>query len=158
LRLAATLKKRLGRLLKVGLLSCSHCKEEKDETLFPKATGKPRGYAWVCKSCKKAKREQKQASMSPEDWYQQNRAYWLKSKYDLLPEEYDAVLREQQHKCAICGCDETEALKGLLFVDHCHKTLKIRGLLCHLCNTGIGKLKDSPGILRSAIKYLEKNL
>lgn len=40
-------------------------------------------------------------------------------------------------------------------IDHCHKTGKVRGLLCKTCNTGIGHLKDDPNILRSAINYLE---
>lgn len=138
------------------MLSCSSCKEEKDESLFPKATGKSRGYSWVCKACKKLKREQKKAMMSPEDWLLQNRKYWLKSQYGLSLEDYNKKLKEQNHKCEICGCDETEAFKCLLFVDHCHKTNKVRGLICHHCNTALGKFKDSTIILSKAINYLEK--
>jgi hypothetical protein len=137
-------------------LSCSSCKEEKDESLFPLATGKTRGYAWVCKACKKSKHQAKKASMSSEDWFLIQRRYWLKTEYGLSLEDYNSKVKEQDHKCAICKCDETEAFKGLLFVDHCHTTGKVRGLLCHHCNTALGKFKDSKEILSSALDYVEK--
>jgi hypothetical protein len=138
------------------MLSCSSCKEEKDESLFPLARGKARGYAWVCKECKKAKHQAKKASMSDEDWFLTQRKYWLKSEYGLTLEDYNNKVKEQDHKCAICKCDETDAFKGLLFVDHCHTTGTVRGLLCHHCNTALGKFRDSKEILTSAIDYVEK--
>ncbi len=137
-------------------LSCSSCKEEKDESLFPLARGKTRGYAWVCKECKKAKHQAKKASMSDEDWFLMQRRYWLKTEYGLSLEDYNNKVKEQDHKCAICKCDETDAFKGLLFVDHCHTTGNVRGLLCHHCNTALGKFKDSKEILTSALDYVEK--
>lgn len=138
------------------ILSCSSCKEDKDKSLFPLATGKARGYAWICKTCKKAKHQAKKASVSAEDWFLTQRRYWLKTAYDLSLEDYNNKVKEQDHKCAICKCDETEAFKGLLFVDHCHTTGKVRGLLCHHCNTALGKFKDSKEILSSALDYVER--
>jgi hypothetical protein len=46
--------------------------------------------------------------------------------------------------------------RGTFHVDHCHETGKIRGLLCHSCNTGIGKLGDNLEGLQKAVSYLER--
>ena len=40
------------------------------------------------------------------------------------------------------------------FVDHCHDTKKVRGLLCAKCNTLLGMAKDDVSILQNAITYL----
>ena len=47
--------------------------------------------------------------------------------------------------------------KAFPFVDHCHTTNKVRGILCAACNFGIGKFKDSTALLYLAIDYLKKN-
>jgi hypothetical protein len=143
------------KLVPTDMLSCSHCKLSKPCKDFPKAIGKARGYAWICKKCKTQKKADKKASMSNDDWMLLNRKYWLKSQYNLSLAGYNEKLVAQNHKCAICACDETEAFKSLLFVDHCHTTKKIRGLLCHHCNTALGKFRDSSEILAKAIQYLE---
>lgn len=78
----------------------------------------------------------------------------LKRQYGMTPEEYDQMLEEQDGRCKICGTHQSE-LKRRLAIDHCHKSGKIRGLLCADCNTGIGHLKDDPKILEKAKQYLE---
>lgn len=85
----------------------------------------------------------------------------LKRVYGISLAEYADIAAKQNNKCAICFNPETQ-FRGnrlrALAVDHCHTTGKVRGLLCSDCNTGIGKLKDDPKILQSAIRYLEKHL
>jgi hypothetical protein len=138
-------------------LKCSHCGEQKNPDAFPKASGKPRGYAWVCKKCKIERRKEKQASMSEDDWKKQNRRYWLKTSYGITLEEFDDKLKAQNNKCAICQCDSENAFNNTLYVDHCHNSNKLRGLLCHACNSALGKFRDSVSILKNAIAYLEKH-
>jgi hypothetical protein len=57
-------------------------------------------------------------------------------------------------RCNICDAPEPKG--GRLCIDHCHKTGKIRGLLCHKCNRGIGFAKDDPNVLDAAAAYLRK--
>lgn len=137
-------------------LKCSCCKQILAVEFFPKATNKTRGYAWECKECKKKRKLEKQASMSKEEWYLQNRKYYLKSAYGISLEDYNKLLKQHEHKCAICGCDEVDSVHGVLHVDHCHITGKLRGLLCQQCNTALGKFKDSEEILEKAKEYLRK--
>ena len=137
-------------------LRCSSCKKILPTECFPLATKKPRGYAWECKECKKKKKDAKQASMTKEEWYLLQRKAYLKSAYGISLDTYNKMVLEHKHKCAICGCDETESHHGLLHVDHCHKTGKVRGLLCQLCNTALGKFKDSEEMLLKAVSYIRK--
>jgi hypothetical protein len=137
-------------------LVCSTCKEEKDVSAFHKAGNKKRGYQFSCIACRKKVKEKQQASMSPEDWLLLNRKYWLKSQYGISLNDYNTMLKQQNHSCAICKTDETDVFKQVLYVDHCHTTGKIRGLLCMQCNAGLGKFKDSLDMLEAAKDYLRK--
>lgn len=78
----------------------------------------------------------------------------LKQSYGITLPEYNRLLEMQHHSCAICGEKNCKTGQALC-VDHCHKTKKIRGILCRRCNTGIGNLFDDPDILRAAADYLE---
>jgi hypothetical protein len=60
--------------------------------------------------------------------------------------------------CGICGKATEPGRWGNLHIDHCHKTGKVRGVLCSECNSAIGKLKDDPDLLRKAIVYLERDV
>jgi len=65
---------------------------------------------------------------------------------------------KQNGKCAICKKPETRKTGNKireLSIDHCHKTGKVRGLLCDSCNNGLGRFKDSVKLLESALKYLK---
>jgi hypothetical protein len=79
----------------------------------------------------------------------------LKRLYGITLEEYKVLLKKQNNKCAICPTKYTK--KKILCVDHNHKTEKVRGLLCHDCNNGIGRFKDNLRIARKAVLYLEKH-
>ncbi|MBU0615832.1 MAG: endonuclease VII domain-containing protein [Nanoarchaeota archaeon] len=76
----------------------------------------------------------------------------LKSRYGISFEEYDKMLENQRGLCSICF----RKSKAKLHVDHCHKTDKVRGLLCGNCNRAIGLMKDDIEILKNAINYLSK--
>lgn len=79
----------------------------------------------------------------------------LKRKYGITIEQRESKRLEQENKCAICKQDNS--IDRDFSVDHDHVTKKFRGLLCHNCNTGLGKFKDSPELLRLAAAYIEKS-
>jgi Recombination endonuclease VII len=76
----------------------------------------------------------------------------LRYIYGISLEEYGAMLARQGGVCAIC---KKKPDKGkVLFVDHCHVTGRVRGLLCGKCNSVLAFGNDDPDILRAAIAYL----
>ena len=80
------------------------------------------------------------------------RAGQLKRKFGITIADYDALLASQGDGCAICKSPCPTGRR--LAVDHDHATKAVRGLLCHSCNLGIGKLGDDPERLLAAAKYL----
>lgn len=67
--------------------------------------------------------------------------------------DYNRMLKEQNGVCAICFKECGRHLR--LSVDHCHKTGKVRGLLCMRCNLALGALDDNVDRMRMALKYME---
>lgn len=60
------------------------------------------------------------------------------------------MLEACDFKCEICSKQ-----LDVPYVDHCHTTKKVRGILCNKCNFGIGHFDDNPALLESAIRYLK---
>ena len=79
----------------------------------------------------------------------------LKRKYNLSLEKYEEKLKEQNGNCAICKIHHSE-LRRSMAVDHCHKTNRIRSLLCDKCNIILGHSKEDMDLLKNIIKYIKK--
>ena len=90
-------------------------------------------------------------------WRQNNpkhkKIFDLRKKYNLSYEGWLQMWEVQDGKCAICGNSFTKPSDAQ--VDHDHRTGKIRGLLCHKCNSGMGYFNDNPQIIIKVIKYLK---
>jgi len=78
----------------------------------------------------------------------------LKRSHGITLDDYHRILEKQGGSCAIC--QQGEGVFSHLAVDHCHETKAIRGLLCSRCNRALGGFRDSPDILKRAIKYLRR--
>ena len=78
--------------------------------------------------------------------------YWLR-RYGLTPALYLDIVVAQAGLCPICGAQ----LTGRVHVDHCHETGRVRGVLCHQCNCGIGFLRDDSTIVAQALAYLKES-
>ena len=107
--------------------------------------------------CKKCYVKKQQENYTPEKGRDKN----LRYNYGITLEEYNTLLSNQDGKCATCGTTEPGGRKSgrgggtNVFVDHCHDTGKVRGLLCHSCNRAMGLLGDNVSVIESMIKYLE---
>ena len=103
-----------------------------------------------CKDCQKLVFKERWHSRDCLDrWASRNH------KYNVSKEYLISLYEKQQNKCAICN-QEPSTKRGL-HVDHCHKTGKVRGLLCHGCNVSLGNFKDDVSLLNNAIEYLRNN-
>lgn len=137
---------------------CRICKEVKPISRYTlrKETG---NYRTECKDCQNARRRElksykKWSAKNKNHLRKYERNYRLEKKYGINSKIYEKMLEDQGNCCAICGSDKPHG-KGMFHVDHCHNTGKVRGLLCHFCNTGLGKFKDDKIILKKAIEYLD---
>lgn len=86
-----------------------------------------------------------------------NKSYFLNAhyytKYRITKIDKAEMLEKQGNKCLICN-DDIDFTTG--FVDHCHKTKRVRGLLCRKCNFGLGFFNDDIDLLQKAIFYLSR--
>lgn len=92
------------------------------------------------------------------NWNKRNmdkRVNYRLKKYGISLEDYNLIFKKQNGVCNICF--KANKNNHRLNVDHCHKTGKVRGLLCGKCNTALGLLKDKPEIIMAAFNYIIKN-
>jgi hypothetical protein len=90
------------------------------------------------------------------NWYLNNKekvAFYRKRSrilkhYNMTLDELENMKKLQNDECLICS--KQVPLK----VDHDHKTGRVRGLLCDLCNRGLGYFRDNPELLVEAAEYL----
>jgi hypothetical protein len=89
---------------------------------------------------------------SVERRYQKN-PFWLREiKYKISSDDIKRMISDQGSKCKIC---DKEFFNNNFHVDHCHATGRIRGLLCHHCNLGLGHFKDNKMLLERASEYVQ---
>lgn len=74
-------------------------------------------------------------------------------RYGLSEKQFQEILNNQKKLCKICHKPLTKYC-----LDHNHETNKIRGILCHNCNLGLGLFKDNINFLNNAIIYLKNYL
>lgn len=145
--------------------SCNRCLKIKKLDEFFADKSHSSGKYSICKSCKKEatykwrNENRSHYNKVARQWRKKNplncRGFNLKKKFGITYQEYENILKSQNNGCKICG--STHQYKKALAVDHCHKTGKIRAILCDNCNKGLGNFQDSPALLEKAIEYLKSH-
>lgn len=120
---------------------CSLCNQEKSLDKFNKNKRYKDGFYKHCKDC---------------HYEVYGRPRHILKTYGLTEEDYNTLLTKQKYQCFSCNKEHGTFKNDRLFIDHCHTTGKVRGLLCQGCNFALGAVKDNIETLRNLIKYLEQ--
>ncbi|HYD09164.1 MAG TPA: endonuclease VII domain-containing protein [Acidimicrobiales bacterium] len=158
---------------------CRDCGEVKPVEDFYRHEGCRDGFRPECKACNLAEKARKHrenpepARVRTRTWQEDNpdryrenqrtfresggkkrsdRRSYLKRKYGISLEDYDAMLEAQDGRCAICGRLPRDDIS--LHVDHHHDSGRLRGLLCFPCNVTVGLIREDRDRLRSIADYL----
>lgn len=75
--------------------------------------------------------------------------------YGITMDDYEAILAAQGAKCALCSISAESSPRKRLFVDHCHETGRVRGLLCDGCNKSLGVIEKYRDKLSSMLEYAD---
>lgn len=139
---------------------CSICEQQKPATRehwYPNRGGKDGLRSW-CKLCTN-KDNRAREKRSKEKWANTRKNGYLKQHYGISLEDYQKLLEIQGGKCKVCQTtDSGRKTSKFLSVDHCHKTGKVRGIVCSTCNSIIGfieKTQDIKTTLKNLNAYLE---
>jgi len=149
--------------------TCIKCNVTKDFVEFASnGSDKEDGKRKSCKCCEN-KRQAEWRISNPEKikeyWRRASKKHYGKNYlsrnlsrranlYGMSKDELDALYVLCDSKCRICGKPEEDKKKGVLHIDHCHWSGRVRGLLCYRCNIGIGMFNDDKNLMASAIAYL----
>lgn len=79
----------------------------------------------------------------------------LRTIYGISADDFDKMLADQDGVCAFCKGGPARKTKRL-FVDHCHETGRVRGLLCLSCNQALGRLGDNVESIERVLVYLKR--
>lgn len=126
-------------------MRCARCNAEKPADEFPRNKRVASGRHCYCKPCHNA------INRATRNRNGGARKYHLKKRYGITLQEFDALLSKQGFLCPIC------LKRPAVHVDHDHRTGTVRGILCEMCNGGLGQFRDNPETIESAIEYLERH-
>jgi hypothetical protein len=145
------------RLLDPQNRPCRSCKQAKPLTDFGPDKNGPLGRKRECRACQAARaaRDRQQNDSDPERRSRrldgQRRSY-VKQAYGAAGLAAYARIRAGE-PCDVCG-NRPAGQRGMA-IDHCHRSARVRGILCKDCNLVLGWMNDDPARLRALAAYLE---
>ena len=153
---------------------CRECKCCLPLDSFNKDKSKEKGVSNQCKECYSVyhiknrdkinarrvvnrKRDNYRNPNYHKEWYRANkdkvRNKHYMAKYGISLATFEALVESQNGQCKICKA-ELSISKRKPHVDHCHKTGRLRGILCHTCNTKLGWVEKH---FNQVLKYTGEN-
>ena len=91
--------------------------------------------------------------MTPDEQKRKRKDYNLRKRYGITLDQFESILAAQGNVCAVCKQGDK-----VFCLDHNHKTLKVRGILCLNCNLRvIGGARDQDHKLINAAEYVQRN-
>jgi hypothetical protein len=143
---------------------CGKCQVALEESCFAKDGSRKDGLQLWCRKChsdyaKTPEQKKRWSERAGRDWSSgKTRNSRYQKLFGITLEDYVLMFAEQKGCCKLCGRSDTgRKYAKHLCVDHCHKTGRVRGLLCNRCNAGIGFLCDDHGLADKARAYLAEN-
>ncbi len=132
----------IGVFNEKGEKRCTRCLQFKPVECFGKHGQMRHGLNPSCRDCVMA---------SPSNSRESNFARNLKSHYGLTLDDYNRMSEEQNGRCYICkqlpNAWQSKGKNGpiapKLVVDHCHKTGRVRRLLCQRCNNLVARMEST---------------
>ena len=117
--------------------TCSRCKVEKPIDRYSKRSDRPSGVQSKCKDCEREVRVK---------YYKPH--HDTRRKLKISDELYEQLMNNTN--CNICNVKLTKKC-----IDHDHKTMQVRGVLCNNCNTALGLVGDNIQTLKTMVEYLQ---
>ena len=134
---------------------CRVCAKEKnlvdDYYLSRKDPTLPSSYSYECKEC----------TVKRTTEYNKKNAYgvrsrYLKRNYGIGLEDYERIIADQNHCCAICKTPEAGGKFNNRFMIDKDSSGTVRGLLCSRCKDILKLAGDNIHTLESVVEYLHK--
>lgn len=129
-----------GQQMEINSRTCIKCKETKHIDQF--YTNR-HGTRTDCKQCFR---------QTQRDYRKRTGKSSHRQSLGIDQRTYEFGYKNRKGCCDICG-----KFFEVLCLDHDHKTKQIRGLICQMCNRGLGHFKDNIELLRNAVKYMESH-
>ena len=120
---------------------CRRCQQRKSIFEFEKNQKSIRGKVsrrGECRECRKWKRPIPSKA---------------RKKYEKI---YPEPLMGKPFYCPVCRHTIIRQFKNDVVLDHSHKTGKIRGWICRMCNSSIGMMEEDVNTLKRAIRWLKE--
>lgn len=140
---------------KMSSKTCTRCKLAKSLESFYVDNRRPGGRHSICIVCRR--KHQLNRSKNPE-YIRRKKKYYLDNRVRICAERYGItevqvrILHAKKH-CQLCGKKFKSGPRSR-YIDHCHETGKVRGVLCSSCNYALGILGDRVASLQKAINYV----